>query len=363
MRVVRLRPGSVSMGAGELVGAVLVRDLTIDTQRWSKGRRLSAADLACVSDPSARVDTGPRGREPGAAPGFTVLVLDEADVHEDDAAVRLATAVAGPGVRMRGPAESRVDLVAETAGVLAVNVAALERLNRIDPLETFTLLDGQSVKAGELVASVKIAPHVVAERVLARGITLAERSWPIARVSPFIPRRVAIIAKESVRPIAQERFESSVRGRIESLGSRVIGFEYVEDGVVPVLRALRALLPPNEPPRADVILTAGAASTDPTDPFFVAIRRLRGRVVRHGAPAHPGSMVWLARVGAVDVLGLPTCGAFSKATAADLLLPRLLTGERASAAMVARIGHGGVLVRAMRFRFPPYAQELEAPEP
>ena len=38
-------------------------------------------------------------------------------------------------------------------------------------------------------------------------------------------------------------------------------------------------------------------------------------------------MLWLAKVGRTAILGLPTCGAYSKATAADLLLPRLLTGE------------------------------------
>ena len=110
------------------------------------------------------------------------------------------------------------------------------------------------------------------------------------------------------------------------------------------------------------ILLSSSASTDPSDPFFVAIERLGGRVVRHGVPAHPGSMLWLARVGAADILGLPTCGAYSKATAADLLLPRLLSGERASAATVARLGVGGILTRSMRFRFPRYARELDAPE-
>ncbi len=62
-------------------------------------------------------------------------------------------------------------------------------------------------------------------------------------------------------------------------------------------------------------------------------------------PAHPGSMLWLARIGRTDLLGLPTCGAYSKATAVDLLLPRLLSGERASAATVARLGVGGLLTR------------------
>jgi hypothetical protein len=73
-------------------------------------------------------------------------------------------------------------------------------------------------------------------------------------------------------------------------------------------------------------------------------------------------MLWLARIGHTAILGLPTCGAYSRATAADLLLPRLLSGEDASERTVAKLGHGGVLTRDMRFRFPPYARELDAPE-
>lgn len=112
----------------------------------------------------------------------------------------------------------------------------------------------------------------------------------------------------------------------------------------------------------DLVLTAGAATTDPADPFFVAIERLGGRLVRRGVPAHPGSMLWLARIGGVPILGLPTCGAYSKATAADLLLPRLLSGEPPTEATVAQLGHGGLLTRDQRFRFPPYARELDAPD-
>ena len=66
--------------------------------------------------------------------------------------------------------------------------------------------------------------------------------------------------------------------------------------------------------------------------------------------------------GRTAILGLPTCGAYSKATAADLLLPRLLSGEPASEKTVAKLGHGGILTRSQRFRFPPYARDLDAPD-
>ena len=64
----------------------------------------------------------------------------------------------------------------------------------------------------------------------------------------------------------------------------------------------------------------------------------------------------------LDLVGLPQCGMFAKATAADLILPRLLTGERLTAESLAELAHGGVLGREMRFRFPPYARDLDAPE-
>ena len=348
MRLARLVPGQRPPHG--LAGAVLARDIVVGGRRWSKGRRLSAADLeAFGADPSLGV--GP----------VAVIVIEEGDLHEDEAALLLADAVAGAGVTRRGPAQSRVDLLAVHDGVLHVRTAELERVNRLDPLEVFTRLDGSIVAAGDLVASVKVAPHVVAGSVVAAGARVAAGGRrPLIRVAPFRPMDVAVVVKESLRSGDRARFETSVRAKVESLGSAIVAIDYVadEDAAVTSALARRA----RGRGRANVILTAGGRSTDPSDPFFTAIAALGGRIVRHGVPAHPGSMLWLARVGRTAILGLPTCGAYSKATAADLLLPRLLTGEPPTRRTVSHLGHGGVLTREMRFRFPPYARELDAPD-
>ena len=346
MRLERVTPGR--RAPARLSGSVLARDLRIGTKRWSKGRRLTDADLVELAD----ADFG----EP-----ITVIVLEAGEMHEDDAAIRLADAVGGQGLTRRGPSQSRIDLVAAHDGVLNVDVANLERINRIDPLEVFTAFDGQVVAAGDLVASVKVAPHVVSGTVVEQGARIAGfGSTPIVWVAPFVRFSVAVVVKESVRGVARERFEASVRAKVEGLGSQINAIVYVDDDPDAVERALHPFVAGRE--MVDLVLTAGAASTDPADPFFVAIERLGGRVVRRGVPAHPGSMLWLARVGRASILGLPTCGAYSKATAADLLLPRLLSGEPAAEKTVAKLGHGGILTRDQRFRFPPYARELEAPE-
>ena len=269
MRVERVTPGR--RAPARLAGSILTRDLTIAGSRWEKGRRLSADDLLALA-----------AADPGDP--VSVLIQEASELHEDAAALRLAAAVAGPGLIVRGPAQSRVDLVAESHGVANVRVADLERLNRIDPLEVFTVFDGQVVAPGDLVASVKVAPHLVEAAIVDAGARLAGfGSNPLVWVAPFVPSRVGVIVKESVRATARERFEASVRAKIEGLGSTIEAIDYVEDDADAVETAMARFV--RRPDPLDLILTAGAASTDPLDRL---LRRHRRAGWPGGAPRRPG---------------------------------------------------------------------------
>lgn len=361
MKVRQIASGRALAGEirAELQGAVLTRDIRIGGERWSKGRRLTGEDLTALARDEGEATAGDREL-------ITLLVPEPGDLHEDDAAIRLAEAVRGErsSMEIRGPSQSRVDLVATANGVVTIRLAALERLNRLDPLEVFTVFDGQVVAPGDLVASLKVGPHLVAESIVAAGELVARRGGPVVRVRPFragLP--IAVLVQEAIEGAARERFEASVRAKLDGLGARLTGIRYVGHSAAEVTAAMRGALEGAVPrDAAAIVLTAGGGSTDPTDPFFVAVAALGGVIVRHGVPAHPGSMVWLGRVGRAAVVGLPSCGAYSMATAADLLLPRLVAGEPPTAATVARLGHGGILNRHQRFRFPAYARGLEAPE-
>jgi hypothetical protein len=248
--------------------------------------------------------------------------------------------------------------------VLHVRVAALTRLNAIDPLEVFTLYHGQAVSAGEIVGSVKVAPHVVAEAAVTAGVRIAEEAGALLDVRPYRALEVGAIAQEEISGESLARFEAGARFKIEALGSRFAGTVVVGDSDPEAAeRAARAALLWAVRERGlPVVLVGGVSAGDPLSPFYAALQSLEGRVLRRGVPAHPGSMIWLAELEGSRLLGLPQCGMFTMATAADLVLPRLLTGEALTAADLADLAHGGVLVKAMRFRFPPYAQGLEAPE-
>ena len=78
------------------------------------------------------------------------------------------------------------------------------------------------------------------------------------------------------------------------------------------------------------------------------------RVVRRGLPVHPGSSYWIVELEQRPVIGVASCGMFSRRTALDLLLTRLFAGEELDAGFLAGLGHGGLLAPEMAWRFPRY---------
>jgi molybdopterin biosynthesis enzyme len=161
--------------------------------------------------------------------------------------------------------------------------------------------------------------------------------------------RVAVLVRERLDLAQREKFQASIEMKVAWFGSAISEIRYVADDVAAVEAAVAGLLE-----GADLLLTAGANATDPLDPTLVALERLGARMEKQGAPAHPGSAVWLAYLTNKPIFGVAACGMFSRATVLDLILPRLFTGARVTAGDFNRLGHGGLLSKDMAFRFPPY---------
>ena len=356
MRARRISPAELGRHTPQdLAGAVLLGGVRLPDRSLPKGTRLTPGDARDFLRAAA---------DDRLVEAVRLAWPDAGDLHEDEASERLALAAGGAGVEPRAPRQSRLDLAAKWAGVLHVRASALARVNAIDPLEVFTLFHGQAVTAGRVVASVKVAPHLVPEEAVRRGVRIAREEGPLVEVRPYLGLEVGAVAAERLGARELARFDTSARSKVEALGSRFVGTTAVGDGDPE--RAERGALAALEDlvlrRGLRVVLVGGVSAGDPIAPFFAALERGGGEVLRRGVPAHPGSMIWLARLRECRLLGLPSCGMFAMATAADLVLPRLLTGEALDAAALADLGHGGLLGREMRFRFPPYARELETPE-
>jgi hypothetical protein len=279
-----------------------------------------------------------------------VLELEPGDLHEEPAGARLSNAAAGPGVAVKGYAGGQWTLAATRRGLLSVRVEALDAVNAIEGMSVFTLYDLQPIETAETVAKAKITPLAIPE---ARVKQAEERAWAadgLLMVKAFAPRVLGAVSRENLEPRQRQRFESSLKEKGDWFGSRLLPVRYAAPDTASVAAEMEALLGEG----ADILIAAGAGSLDPLDPIFTGLARLGGSMERHGAPAHPGSLLWLAHVRGRPVLGMPACGMFSQATTFDLILPRLLAGEGMDNTVLAALGHGGLLSRDSAYRFPPY---------
>ena len=281
-----------------------------------------------------------------------LLGVDAGDLHEEDAGRRLAAAATGDGVEVKGYTGGQWALTATRRGLLRIDVRRLADVNGHEGIAVFTLFDGQPVERGETVAKAKVTPLVIGGDIV-RAVEKDAGDGVVA-VSPFRPAVVGAVARESLEPRQRTRFESALRQKIDWFGSQLLDIRFAEPSARGVAEELRTLREAG----ANVLIVAGASALDPLDPVFGGLTLLGARMERHGAPAHPGSLLWLARWQELAVLGMPTCGMFSQATTFDLVLPRLLAGERVGNTEIAALGHGGLLSREMAYRFPPYRSDV-----
>jgi molybdopterin biosynthesis enzyme len=279
-----------------------------------------------------------------------VLAMERGDVHEDAGGRRLATAAAGDGVEAQGMSAGAYPLVAKRRGVLRIDAARLAQVNEIDDLALYALPDGYVAVDGEVVGRAKVVPFVTREEGVARAEALA--AGGLVRVQRFVPARVAMLVEEAVDEATLGRARRDFEEKLAFFGSELVRLDRVEGGAPALAAALRDSIDSG----AQVVILAGSKPLDPLDPVLGALERAGVRMEKYGVPAHPGTLLWLAYAGEVPVVGAPTCGLFSKATAFDLVLPLLLTGERLGRAQLAGLAAGGLLTREVSFRLPPYRQ-------
>ncbi len=323
--------------ATDLTGRVLCHELRSEDGRIAlpKGRVLDDAD-------SQRALELPWTE-------MHVLTLDPDDVHEDDAGDRIASGVAGTGVSVRPPSGGHWPIVAECRGVLSIDTLRLDRINELDGPCVYSLYDGQVVEAGEVVARAKVIPFAVNRRVLSDVESILGSPPGAIHVRRFGAYRVGAVVHESMGERAIARFRDAVTEKIGWFGSALGAVEVTPPNVGPIADAFAAAAR-----GADIVLVAGTKAMDVLDPTFAALDQIGARMVGHGVPAHPGSLLWLAEWNGVPVVGMPTCGLFAQATVFDLVIARLMTGERLGRKELARLGHGGFLTRDMAFRLPAY---------
>ncbi len=303
----------------EAAGAILAHSLPLgDGKRLAKGLRLEAGHIARLQAAGIRK--------------VTVARLEAGDLGEDESARRVASALAGPGLRIGNVGRGRADLLAARDGLLRIEQARLRALVRCDErIAIATRVADLAVHGRTRVATVKIIPFAVPEETVRRVEREAGAAGgPILSLQPFRPLRAVLVETfpthlETVPATVGRKLRDAMMARLARIGGRLEDLAVCPHEVVALAESIIAI--GEKPNPCDLLLIAGASAiVDRRDVVPAALERSGGRIARLGMSAEPGNLLMLGHRRAMTVIGLPGCARSPARSGLDLVLERLAAG-------------------------------------
>ena len=313
----------------EAQGAILAHSLRAGKLVLKKGRVLTAADIEALRE--------------GGTTEVLAAHLEPDDVHEDEAARRIAAALAGAGARPAAPFTGRVNLIADTDGIVRLERDLIDAVNRLDESITVATLPlFARVKAKDLIATIKIIPFAAPEKAVRKAETLAAGA-PAVSVAPFRPLAVAYVTSDKLT----DKTVSLTEQRLTRLGSTLVGAPIAasDHSKAPLEAAIREALA-RDP---DLVLIQGRSATvDRRDVVPTAMLAAGGKITHFGMPVDPGNLLAIGNIGRTRIIILPGCARSPKENGFDWILERVAAGIEVTAQDIQAMGVGGLLKETAR---------------
>ncbi|WP_210092286.1 molybdopterin-binding protein [Ruegeria sp. HKCCSP346] len=309
----------------EAKGAILAHSVTADGQKLRKGLSLRAEHVAQLTQADIRE--------------VIVARLEPGDCHEDEAARRLAAALApdaaSANLRVTDAFTGRVNLLADGPGVAVLDVDALEMFNQVNPMITVaTVPQYQQMGPKSMVATIKVISYAVPEADVLRAANLAQGAVRLARP---VHKTAGLIVTDIPGGPPNDKGIAAIRGRTEALGLDLCDVQIVPHRVDALAKAVSRTT-------GDLLMIlTGSATSDPDDVAPSAVRLAGGRVDRFGMPVDPGNLLFLGAMQDRPVIGLPGCARSPALNGADWVLSRVACGVETTGSDIAGMGVGGLL--------------------
>lgn len=326
----------------DAVGMVLCHDMTEIIPRKFKGRAFKKGHIICKDDIEHLLRMGKEH--------IFVYDLAEGYIHEDDAAKRMAAAVCGSGIYVSEVKEGKIELRAEFDGLLKINKQALYKCNEQEEICFATIHGNKLVKKGMLLGAMRVIPLAVKEEVINGFEDICNNFYPVAEVRQLKKAKIGIVTtgNEILKGRIEDKFGEVLRSKFKELECEVIGQILSGDNADVIRSAVMDFISKG----ADIVAVTGGMSVDPDDRTPAAIKSCGGEIVTYGTPVLPGAMFMLSYVKGIPVVGLPGCVMFAKRTVFDLVLPRILSGEKLSRRDFVELCYGGQCRNCTECRFP-----------
>lgn len=316
----------------DAVGHVLCHDITQIIKDVTKGVAFKKGHVVKAEDIPVLLSIGKEH--------LYIWEKDENMLHENEAAEILYGICHNEHIKPSEVKEGKIEAIATCDGLFKVDTERLIEINSIDQVMIATRHTNLAVKAGEKLAGTRVIPLLIEKEVM-EEVKRATGHKPLLQILPFQHKKVGIVTtgSEVYKGRIQDAFGPVIRKKLEPFGAEVLGQRIVDDKIEMITEAIEDFLAQG----ADMIICTGGMSVDPDDVTPSAIKAVGAEIISYGAPVLPGAMFLLGYYGEdIPVMGLPGCVMYAGATVFDLVLPRIMAGEKLSKRDLVKLGHGGL---------------------
>lgn len=261
-------------------------------------------------------------------------------IHENEAAEELFNMACGEGTVAAEVKEGKIEIFAKIDGLLKIDVEKLIELNSIEEIVLSTIRNNSVVKKGDKIAATKVIPLAIKKDKLIEVRKLLREK--IIKVIPIKAKKIAIVTtgSEVYYGRIKDASKAAISKKIEKYNCEIIGQSILADDKEKIKEAIYEWIDKG----AELVLCTGGMSVDADDVTPKAIEEAAGEIISYGTPIFPGAMFLVSYKGELPILGLPGGVIFSKSTTFDVLLPRLLAGEKLTKKEIAKYSHGGLVI-------------------
>lgn len=281
-----------------------------------------------------------------------VFVWEEnaGEIHEDEAAIRIAQAVMGECMVHDQPQEGKTMLRATSKGLFKVNSSLLQEVNSIESVTVTSRPNNFMVEKGDKLVGARIIPLVIKEEKIEELEVICHANGPVFDIKPYMKLKVGVIitGNEVFKGRIEDRFWPVISDKMGYYEAEILGHIYCPDDLDELQSSISFYLTKG----ADLIILTGGMSVDPDDLTPSAIRNSGAEVITYGAPIQPGNMFLLAYLGGTTLMGVPGAAIFCKTTVLDVVLPRVFAGETLTKQDFTNMGEGGLCLNCKVCSYP-----------
>ena len=317
----------------DAVGQILCHDVTQIIRGVTKGAKFKKGHVITAEDVPELLKLGKEN--------IFVWEVDDTKLHENEAAEILRGICQGRGLEATTVSEGKIELKAEYDGVFHVDADKLNALNEVDEICIATLRNKIPVRRGKSVAGMRVIPLVIDKQKM-EHTKLIGGNIPIMHVEPYKKFKVGLIVtgSEIYRERIKDTFTPVIESKLKTYGLEINERRLSDDTKEMTHAKIKELVELG----MEMILCTGGMSVDPDDRTPAAISSTGAEVVTYGVPVLPGAMFMLAYLNKqIPIMGLPGCVMFCSRTVFDLVLPRVITGEKLTRRDLKCLGIGGLL--------------------